>query len=150
MAIPYSSPTPPTIGNLKNVNIDISTLANEDVIKFNELTNLWENGPDNASGGVATKIEITDTNKNFLAQGRLKVEQMGRGYAWLDTGTLDSLLEASMFVQTLEKRQGMKISCIEEIAYRMGYINKNQLISLGELMQNNPYGQYLIKIAKRP
>jgi glucose-1-phosphate thymidylyltransferase len=93
------------------------------------------------------ELEITDTNKNYLAQGRLKVEQMGRGYAWLDTGTHDSLLEASMFVQTLEKRQGMKISCIEEIAYRMGYIDKNQLLFLGEKMKNNPYGQYLIKIA---
>ena len=72
---------------------------------------------------------------------------MGRGYAWLDTGTHDSLLEASQFVQTLEKRQGMKISCIEEIAFRMGYIDKDQLRSLGKNMKNNQYGQYLIKIA---
>ena len=73
---------------------------------------------------------------------------MGRGYAWLDTGTHDSLLEASQFVQTLEKRQGMKISCIEEIAFRMGYIDKDQLIALGNEMMNNPYGQYLLKIAQ--
>ncbi len=94
------------------------------------------------------ELEITDVNKNYLAQNRLKVEQMGRGYAWLDTGTHDSLLEAAQFVQTLEKRQGMKISCIEEIAYRMGYIDKKQLLLLGNEMAKNGYGQYLIKIAE--
>ena len=93
------------------------------------------------------ELEITDVNKAYLNQDRLKVEQMGRGYAWLDTGTHDSLLEASQFVQTLEKRQGMKISCIEEIAFRMGYIDKNQLRFHGKKMENNQYGQYLIKIA---
>ena len=93
------------------------------------------------------ELEITDVNKSYLNAERLKVEQMGRGYAWLDTGTHDSLLEASVFVQTLEKRQGMKISCIEEIAFRMGYIDKNQLRSLGNNMGNNQYGQYLLKIA---
>ena len=93
------------------------------------------------------ELEITDVNKYYLNQNRLKVEQMGRGYAWLDTGTHDSLLEASQFVQTLEKRQGMKISCIEEIAFRMGYIDNNQLRSLGEKMGNNQYSQYLLKIA---
>ena len=94
------------------------------------------------------ELEITDVNKTYLAQGRLKVEQMGRGYAWLDTGTHDSLLEASLLVQTLEKRQGMKISCIEEIAFRMGYIDKVQLVFLGNEMANNQYGQYLLKIAE--
>ena len=94
------------------------------------------------------ELEITDVNKHYLEAHRLKVEQMGRGYAWLDTGTHDSLLEASQFVQTLEKRQGMKISCIEEIAYRMDYIDKNQLRRLGEEMANNPYCQYLLKIAE--
>jgi len=94
------------------------------------------------------ELEITDVNKTYLDQDRLKVEQMGRGYAWLDTGTHDSLLEAAQFVQTLEKRQGMKISCIEEIAFRMGYIDKTQLISLGNEMANNEYGQYLLKISK--
>tara|TARA_Y100000588_G_scaffold57710_1_gene55671 strand:- start:349 stop:1227 length:879 start_codon:yes stop_codon:yes gene_type:complete len=94
------------------------------------------------------ELEITDVNKHYLEANRLKVEQMGRGYAWLDTGTHDSLLEASQFVQTLEKRQGMKISCIEEIAYRMDYIDKDQLRRLGEKMANNPYGQYLLKIAE--
>ena len=94
------------------------------------------------------ELEITDVNKTYLSDKRLKVEQMGRGFAWLDTGTQDSLLEASQFVQTLEKRQGMKISCIEEIAFRMGYIDKVQLEIIGNDMGSSPYGQYLIKIAK--
>ena len=93
------------------------------------------------------ELEITDVNKKYLDLGRLKVEQMGRGYAWLDTGTHDSLLEASQFVQTLEKRQGMKISCIEEIAFRMEYISKEKLVELGNELANNQYGQYLLKIA---
>ena len=93
------------------------------------------------------ELEITDTNKYFLNQNRLKVERMGRGYAWLDTGTHDSLLEASHFVQTIEKRQGMKISCIEEIAYRLGYIDKNELKEIGQKMKDNPYGKYLLRIA---
>ena len=94
------------------------------------------------------ELEITDTNKSYLSQGRLKVEKLGRGYAWLDTGTHDSLLEASQFVQILEKRQGVKISCIEEIAYRMGYIDKENLLELGQEMKNNSYGDYLIRLAK--
>ena len=94
------------------------------------------------------ELEITDVNKKYLFNKRLKVERMGRGFAWLDTGTQDSLLEASQFVQTLEKRQGMKVSCIEEIAFRMGYIDKAQLETLGNNMGKSPYGQYLIKIAK--
>ena len=94
------------------------------------------------------ELEITDTNKSYLDQGRLKVEKLGRGYAWLDTGTHDSLLEASQFVQILEKRQGVKISCIEEIAYRMGYINKENLLALGKEMKNNSYGDYLIRLAE--
>ena len=93
------------------------------------------------------ELEISDTNIYYLNHKRLKVERMGRGYAWLDTGTHDSLLEASQFVQTLEKRQGMKISCIEEIAYRMNYISKDQLLHIGNELSNNPYGEYLIKIA---
>ena len=95
------------------------------------------------------ELEITDVNKTYLSQQRLKVEKMGRGFAWLDTGTQDSLLEASQFVQTLEKRQGMKISCIEEIAFRMGYIDSTQLNVLGKTMQNNPYGEYLISLADK-
>ena len=94
------------------------------------------------------ELEITDTNKVFLSQKRLKVEKLGRGCAWLDTGTHDSLLEASQFVHILEKRQGVKISCIEEIAYRMNYIDNNNLKILGKKMKNNPYGEYLITIAE--
>ncbi len=94
------------------------------------------------------ELEITDVNQYYLNQDRLQVEQMGRGYAWLDTGTHDSLLEASQFVQTLEKRQGMKISCIEEIAFRMKYIDKYQLQLLGNELANNQYGQYLLKIVE--
>jgi glucose-1-phosphate thymidylyltransferase len=93
------------------------------------------------------ELEITDTNKEFLKMQRLKVEKMDRGYTWLDTGTHDSLLEASQFVQTLEKRQGMKISCLEEIAFRIGYINKSQLTEAGNRMKNSPYGKYLLKIS---
>jgi glucose-1-phosphate thymidylyltransferase len=92
------------------------------------------------------ELEITDTNLYYLNNNRLKVEKMGRGYAWLDTGTHDSLLEASQFVQTIEKRQGMKISCIEEIAFRMNYINKNELKFLAKKLLNTNYGQYLMKI----
>ena len=94
------------------------------------------------------ELEITDVNKIFLNQHRLKINQMGRGFAWLDTGTQDALLEASQFVQTLEKRQGMKISCIEEIAYRLGYIGKSELFELGGKMRGSSYGEYLLKIAK--
>lgn len=92
------------------------------------------------------ELEITDVNKIYLDQNRLKVEQMGRGYAWLDTGTHDSLLEASQFVQTIEKRQGMKISCIEEIAYRMEFIDRDQFLKLAKGLSNNQYGEYLMKI----
>ncbi len=94
------------------------------------------------------ELEITDTNIAFLKMGKLEVERMGRGYAWLDTGTHDSMLDASLFVQTIEKRQGMKISCIEEIAFRLGYISKTQLIQIGTKMKNNEYGKYILKIAK--
>ena len=92
------------------------------------------------------ELEITDVNKKFLDQKRLIVKKMSRGFAWLDTGTHESLLEASQFVHTLEKRQGIKISCIEEIAFRLGLIKLEQLKVLGEKMKNNSYGQYLLKI----
>ena len=94
------------------------------------------------------ELEISDTNKVYLSKKRLKVEKLSRGYAWLDTGTHDSLLEASQFVQILEKRQGVKISCVEEIAFRMNYIDRESLFKLGDKMKNNSYGQYLISIAK--
>ena len=91
------------------------------------------------------ELEITTVNQMFLAEGRLKVELMGRGYAWLDTGTHESLLEASAYIETIEKRQGLKIACLEEIAYEMGYISKEQLIELAQPLVKNPYGQYLLK-----
>jgi glucose-1-phosphate thymidylyltransferase len=94
------------------------------------------------------ELEITDLNKLYLKEQRLKVELLGRGMAWLDTGTHDSLLQASNFISTIEKRQGLKIACIEEIAYNMGYITQEQLLALGEKLHKNQYGQYLIKLAK--
>ena len=95
------------------------------------------------------ELEITTVNQTYLNQKELKLNKMGRGYAWLDTGTQDSLLEASNFIQTIEKRQGLKIACIEEIAYQMGYITKEQLLLLAEEYKNNSYGQYLLKLVKR-
>jgi glucose-1-phosphate thymidylyltransferase len=95
------------------------------------------------------ELEITTVNQTYLEQQNLKLELLGRGYAWLDTGTQDSLLEASNFIQTIEKRQGLKIACIEEIAYQMGFINKEQLLIIAEEYKNNSYGQYLLKLVKR-
>ena len=92
------------------------------------------------------ELEITDVNRAYLERGELAVELMGRGYAWLDTGTSDSLLDAGQFVATLEKRQGFKIACPEEIAYRMGYIDSAQLETLGSSMKKNAYGQYLLSV----
>ncbi len=93
------------------------------------------------------ELEITTLNQEYLKEQRLKVELMGRGYAWLDTGTHESLLEASMFIQTIENRQGLKVACIEEIAYEMGYITKKQLLELAQPLKKNQYGQYLIRRA---
>ncbi len=93
------------------------------------------------------ELEITTLNQNYLDESRLKVELMGRGYAWLDTGTHESLLEASNFIQTIENRQGLKVACIEEIAYEMGYITKEKLLTLAQPLKKNQYGQYLIRRA---
>ena len=93
------------------------------------------------------ELEITTVNQKYLEQGDLKVELMGRGYAWLDTGTHEGLLEASNFIQTIENRQGLKVACIEEIAYEMGYISKEKLIDLAQPLKKNQYGQYLIRRA---
>jgi len=93
------------------------------------------------------ELEITTLNQDYLKENRLKVELMGRGYAWLDTGTHESLLEASNFIQTIENRQGLKVACIEEIAYEMGYISREKLLELAEPLKKNQYGQYLIKKA---
>lgn len=91
------------------------------------------------------ELEITSVNDNYLKKGDLNVQILGRGFAWLDTGTHDSLLEASNFIQTIEKRQGLKVACIEEIVYDKGYINNDQLSSLAEPLSKNEYGQYLLK-----
>ncbi len=94
------------------------------------------------------ELEITDLNRLYLERGELSVEQMGRGFAWLDTGTPDSLLEASEYVRTLEKRQGLKVACPEEVAYRMGYIDAMQLRVLGERLARSDYGGYLTRVAE--
>jgi glucose-1-phosphate thymidylyltransferase len=93
------------------------------------------------------ELEITDINKAYLDMGELNVELLGRGFAWLDTGTHESLLEASQFIETVEKRQSLKIACLEEIAYKMGYITKDKLLELAEPLMKNQYGQYLVKVA---
>lgn len=94
------------------------------------------------------ELEITAVNQLYLEESRLKLETMGRGYAWLDTGTHESLLEASAFIETIEKRQGLKVACIEEIAFEQGYITKDELISLAQPLLKNQYGQYLLKRAE--
>ena len=95
------------------------------------------------------ELEITDLNKLYLQEERLKVQLLGRGMAWLDTGTHDSLLEASNFIATIENRQGLKVACLEEIAFNNGFINKDQLLKLAEPLKKNYYGQYLLKIASQ-
>ena len=95
------------------------------------------------------ELEITSVNQKYLEQGNLKVELMGRGFAWLDTGTHESLLEASNYIQAIENRQGLKVACLEEIAYEMGYINGEELLVLAEPLKKSAYGQYLINRVKR-
>lgn len=93
------------------------------------------------------ELEITTVNQKYMEQGNLMVELMGRGYAWLDTGTHESLLEASNFIQTIENRQGLKVACVEEIAFEKGYISKEDLLTLAEPLKKNQYGEYLIQRA---
>ncbi len=95
------------------------------------------------------ELEITDVNKEYLKLGRLRTELLGRGYAWLDTGTHESLLEASTFVEVVEKRQGLKIACLEEIAYLMSYITKQELKRLADSLSKSQYGQYLLNLLKK-
>ena len=118
-----------------------------------QLTNTFMTQPVRTSDIVASiqpsargELEITTVNATYLQQGQLDVEIMGRGYAWLDTGTHDSLLEASQFIATLEKRQGLKVACPEEIAFRSGWITPEQLEALAQPMLKNGYGQYLRKL----
>jgi glucose-1-phosphate thymidylyltransferase len=94
------------------------------------------------------ELEITDVNKRYLEHGQLNVEIMGRGFAWLDTGTHDSLLEAASFIATLQKRQGLQVACPEEIAFRQGWIKAEQLAALADPLRKNAYGQYLINLLK--
>ena len=94
------------------------------------------------------ELEITDVNKEYLVRNKLSVEVMSRGFAWLDTGTHESLLEASTFISTIEKRQNLKVACLEEISYRMGYITKERLIELAQPLKKNQYGQYLLRLAE--
>src|SRR5699024_6644834 len=96
------------------------------------------------------ELEITDVNKAYLELGDLHVELLGRGFSWLDTGTHESMLEASLFIETIEKRQSLKVSCLEEIAYRKGYISKEELLVLAEPLKKNNYDQYLIQLVERP
>ncbi|MDH2091923.1 glucose-1-phosphate thymidylyltransferase RfbA [Rhizobium pusense] len=109
-----------------------------------DVVNIASNLKPSARG----ELEITDVNRIYLERGKLSVQELGRGFAWLDTGTPDSLLEASEFVATLERRQGFKISCPEEIAYRQGFIDAEQLTRLAEDYRKSSYGQYLIKILR--
>jgi len=109
----------------------------------NEVVNVAKTIKPSARG----ELEITTVNQEFLKKERLMVETLGRGFAWLDTGTHDSLAEASIFVETLEKRTGMKIACLEEIAFTNGWITRERLLQIAEPMKKNPYGQYLIKLA---
>lgn len=94
------------------------------------------------------ELEITSVNEAYLKSGKLRVERLGRGFAWLDTGTIDSLMEASNFIETIEKRQGFKVAALEEIAFRKGWINAGQLASLAMPMQNTQYGNYLLNLAR--
>lgn len=108
----------------------------------NQVINIAKNLTPSARG----ELEITDVNMTYLKQGQLHIEKFSRGVAWLDTGTHESLLQAAAFVETMEQRQGLKIACIEEVAYRMGYISAEQVLKLSHDLQKNSYGQYLQKI----
>ena len=110
----------------------------------NEVVNIAKSLKPSSRG----ELEITDINRIYLERGKLSVAMMGRGYAWLDTGTHQSLVEASNFISTIEERQGLKVSCPEEIAYRKGFIDQGQVKNLAEPLKKNAYGQYLLKVIK--
>lgn len=137
-----------------NNNYDVLSLEEKPLVPKSNyaVVGLYFYPPDvidlvkNVKPSAREELEITSLNNEYLKQKRLKVELFGRGFAWLDTGTHDNLLEAGQFVQTVEKRQGNKIACIEEIAWRNDWIDDKKLISLGEKMKKNEYGQYLLKL----
>jgi glucose-1-phosphate thymidylyltransferase len=110
----------------------------------NDVVNIAQSLKPSARG----ELEITDVNKVYMQRGNLEVSVMGRGMAWLDTGTHDALMDAQLFIQTIERRQGLKIACPEEIAYRYGYINSEQLEKIGNSMKNNGYGTYLLQLLR--
>jgi glucose-1-phosphate thymidylyltransferase len=112
----------------------------------NQVVDIAHNIQPSARG----ELEITTVNQIYLERGQLQVERLSRGVAWLDTGTHQSLLQAATFVETIEQRQGLKIACIEEVAYRMGYISSAETMAIGKTMAKNSYGQYLIQIANEP
>ena len=101
----------------------------------------------NLKPSARSELEITDVNRAYLERGQLRVKRMGRGFAWFDMVTQDSLLEAASFVQTLEKRQGLRIACPEEVAYEQGFITHDQFIALGRKFEKSTYGQYLLQVA---
>ena len=110
----------------------------------NKVVNVAKNIKPSARG----ELEITTVNQEFLAARKLKVKLLGRGFAWLDTGTHDSLSDASIFVEVIEKRQGLKVACLEAIAYRKGWISEVKLREVAEIMEKNQYGQYLLKLLR--
>jgi glucose-1-phosphate thymidylyltransferase, short form len=111
----------------------------------NQVVDIAKNVKPSARG----ELEITSVNEAYLKQNQLRVELLGRGFAWLDTGTHESLMDASIFIQTVEKRQSLKVACIEEIAYRMGYINADKLFELAQPLRKNDYGLYLMNLLKQ-
>ena len=110
----------------------------------NDVVEIAKNLKPSARG----ELEITDINKEYLQRGKLDVKLMGRGYAWLDTGTHDSMLEAASFIATIQKRQNLKVACLEEISYRMGWISRDRLVELAQPLKKNDYGQYLLRLAE--